>query len=136
MYHQPSFRPQEAPRLSPPKAAVPVTGVERSYDGVDGKTLSNPIPRDQVSIGQGQILFTTNCAMCHGQQGQGNGPVASAYTPQPANLTGAGIQALSDGEIFLVITNGFSTMPSFRKVLVPDERWQVVNYVRGFGQKP
>jgi mono/diheme cytochrome c family protein len=135
MYHQPAVQPQEGTRLAPPTASVPVTGVERTYNGVEGKSLTNPIPKDQASVNQGQSLFNTNCAMCHGQQGKGDGPVASAFIPQPADLTSSEVQSLTDGDIFLVITNGFSTMPSFRKQLVPDERWQIINYVRTFGQR-
>src|SRR5512143_190970 len=119
MYHQPAYRPEDPPRLVPALGAIPVTGLEPTYAGVDGKNL-----------------FNTFCIPCHGLQGKGNGPVASAYAPQPADLTSPGIQGLADGELFLVITNGFSTMPSFRKQLQPDERWDVVNYVRSFGQKP
>jgi hypothetical protein len=61
--------------------------------------------------------------------------VAPAYAPQPADLTTARVQDLTDGDIFLRITNGFSTMPAFRKQLAPDERWHVVNYVRSFMQR-
>ncbi len=136
MYHQPAYRPEEPPRLVPALGSVPVTGLEPTYAGVDGKTLKNPIANDQASFNRGKNLFNTFCIPCHGLQGKGNGPVASAYTPQPADLTSPAIQSLADGEIFLVITNGFSTMPSFRDRLQPNERWDLVNYVRSFGQKP
>lgn len=135
LYHQPAVQPQEPPRLVPPLGSVPVTGQEPVYPGLDGRGLTNPIPKDQTSFNRGQVLFNTNCTMCHGLQGRGNGPVAPAYAPQPADLTAPRIQSLTDGDIFLRITNGFSTMPSFRKQLEPDERWNVVNYVRSFGQR-
>lgn len=134
MYHQPSFRPQESPRLAPPASAVPVTGVERAYTGVDGKTLMNPIPTDQAAVNRGKSLFETNCLMCHGPQGKGDGPVASAYVPKPADLTSPSVQGLADGEIFLVVTNGFSTMPAFRTQVAPDDRWRIVDYVRTLGR--
>ncbi len=133
MYHQPSFQPQEPPRLAPPTAAVPVTGVERSYTGVEGKDLTNPIPRDQASVDRGRNLYNTNCAMCHGREGRGDGAVASAYIPRPADLTSSRVQSLTDGDLFLRITNGFSTMPPFRGLLAPDERWHIVNYARTLG---
>ena len=135
MYHQPAFRPEDPPRLVPALGSVPVTGAEPSYGGVDAKTLKNPIPNDQASFSRGQKLFNISCIPCHGLQGKGNGPVASAYAPQPADLTGSHVQSLADGELFLVETNGFSTMPSFRKQLQPEERWDIVNYVRSFAPK-
>ena len=134
MYQQPSFQPQEPPRLAPPAGAVPTTGAERTYAGVQGKDLLNPIAKDQASVNRGASLYTTNCAMCHGVGGKGDGPVASAYVPVPADLTSSRVQSLTDGDVFLRITNGFSTMPAFRKQLAPDERWHIVNYVRTFGQ--
>lgn len=134
LYHQPSFQPQESPRLAAPAGAVPVTGMERAYTGLDGRGLANPIPRDQASIDRGHGLFDTNCAMCHGGQGKGDGAVASAFVPQPADLSSSRVQSLTDGDIFLRITNGFSTMPAFKQ-LTSDERWHIVNYVRTLGQQ-
>lgn len=134
MYQQPSFQPQEAPRLAAPAGSVPITGVEPVYQGVDGTGINNPIPRDEASIALGRGLYDINCAMCHGQQGRGDGAVAPAYVPPPADLTTSRVQGLSDGDIFLRITNGFSTMPAFRRQLAPEERWHIVNYVRTLGQ--
>jgi len=36
----------------------------------------------------------------------------------------------SDGEIFWKVTEGKSPMPSFKRDLTPDQRWDVVNYLR------
>jgi mono/diheme cytochrome c family protein len=36
---------------------------------------------------EGQQLFRTYCASCHGLDGRGNGPVASALKDPPADLT-------------------------------------------------
>ncbi|HEX9015772.1 MAG TPA: cytochrome c [Chloroflexota bacterium] len=134
MYRQPAARPETPPRLVPAVGSVPVTGEEPVYPGVDGKDLKNPVSNDQASFARGKNLFNTFCIPCHGLQGKGNGPVASAYSPQPADLTAARVQGLTDGDIFLRITNGFSTMPYFRKQLQPNERWDIVNYVRSFKQ--
>lgn len=134
MYRQPAFQPQEGPRLALPAGSVPITGVERTYADVEGTDLKNPIARDEASTNRGRILYDINCAMCHGYQGKGDGAVASAYVPQPADLTSTRIQGLTDGDLFLRITNGFSTMPAFRKQLTPNDRWQIVNYLRAIGQ--
>jgi hypothetical protein len=39
---------------------------------------------------------------------------------------------LTDGEIFYQITQGRKPMPSFRKKLTEDQRWQLVILVRSF----
>src|SRR6185437_2249544 len=38
-------------------------------------------------IAHGKELFQQNCVMCHGPQGQGNGPAAAALNPHPRNFT-------------------------------------------------
>jgi mono/diheme cytochrome c family protein len=71
--------------------------------------------------------------MCHGEKGRGDGPVGQKFIPKPTDLSIARIQELGDEEIFLKITNGFQTMPSFKKDLAPQERWQIINHVRTLG---
>jgi mono/diheme cytochrome c family protein len=135
MYHQPAVQPLGAPLQVPPTAAVPITGVGPNYSGVEGKNLKNPTPTDQASVNRGGAYFATNCVMCHGLQGIGNGTVGAVFVPKPADLTSAPIQGLTDGDVFLVITNGFSTMPEYGSQLTPNQRWDVVNYVRTLGQR-
>jgi mono/diheme cytochrome c family protein len=76
----------------------------------------------------------TNCASCHGKAGKGDGPAAAALNPKPADWTSAKVQAQTDGEIFWKITNGRGAMPPWKHL--PDkERWELVNYIRGFKKK-
>jgi high-affinity iron transporter len=35
---------------------------------------------------QGQIVYETRCAPCHGADGAGDGPAAAAITPKPRNF--------------------------------------------------
>ena len=35
---------------------------------------------------QGKQLFNDKCAPCHGQDGEGNGPMAVAFNPKPASF--------------------------------------------------
>jgi mono/diheme cytochrome c family protein len=36
---------------------------------------------------KGKVIFTTNCASCHGENGKGDGPVGAALTPRPRDFT-------------------------------------------------
>ena len=127
MVNQLSTASQEGPRLAAPAAAVPVQGPVL----IAGQPASEPVPATDDSLQRGQILFDINCAMCHGQSGEGNGRLSGYYNPPPANLTSEDVQALSNQQIFLVITQGWGRMPSIAENLSPVERWDVVNHVGG-----
>ena len=91
----------------------------------------NPVPADQASLARGSELFQINCSVCHGTGGKGNGTVASFLENKPADLTSPAVQFLSDGAIFMTITNGIpGYMPALNENLTVRERWDVVNFVR------
>jgi mono/diheme cytochrome c family protein len=46
------------------------------------------IPAPKTDPTNGKTMFTSYCAPCHGADGRGNGPVASALKSQPTDLTG------------------------------------------------
>lgn len=124
---QPSYRPMENP-LPVPASSVPVEGV--AYVPGDGSP-QNPVSADDASRKRGKYFFDLNCALCHGAQGKGDGPVAASLRRKPANLTGQNVTSLDDGTIFLIITNGVpGTMPPLKENLALGDRWDVVNYVR------
>ncbi|MBM4427662.1 MAG: cytochrome c [Chloroflexi bacterium] len=136
---QDSYGSQEKP-LPVPALSIPVEGP--AYLGADPV---NPIPADEDSVARGAQLYAIHCAMCHGDNGQGNGTVSAfLLKKKPADLTSAVVQEKSDGSFFLSITNGISNpenslfpevqfsgqMPSLNENLTVRERWDVVNYLR------
>jgi mono/diheme cytochrome c family protein len=92
---------------------------------------SNPIAPTQDSIARGQELYTTNCQVCHGASGRGDGPAAATLNPPPLDLN-VHAPLHSDPDIFALITNGIpgTAMPAHEKILPPDDRWHIINYVR------
>ena len=71
MQFQPSIDYQEGPRLLPPADAVSTLGQLLVPDALP----SNPVPIDEVSLQRGEILYSIHCALCHGDSGQGDGPL-------------------------------------------------------------
>jgi mono/diheme cytochrome c family protein len=126
MVNQLSTAYQQGPRLAAPAMAVPVQGPVL----VSGQPASLPVAVSADSLQRGQILFDNGCTMCHGREGRGNGPLSGYFVPVPADLTSDRVQALSDEQIFLVITQGWGLMPSIAENLQAQERWDVVNHVR------
>ena len=44
-------------------------------------------PEEMPQATEGRDLFMVNCAVCHGADGRGNGPMASEMDPAPSDLT-------------------------------------------------
>ena len=134
MIKQPSVKPQTAPRVSPTES-VPIQGKEPSVDRIEaGKKLQNPVTSTAVSIENGKRLFNTYCASCHGPEAKGDGPVAKKFIPPP-NLTLEVFRKRPDGFIYETIRSGGPLMPSQGEALLPQERWEIVNYLRTLQQK-
>lgn len=130
MEDQPSIKPQEGPRRLPPDGAVPFFG---ALAVGEGEVLFNPVPVDSVSLQRGAVLYSMHCALCHGEAGRGDGPIAEFWREddnRPADLTEARFVTQPDGALYLTITQGFGAMPALAENLTPRQRWDVINYVR------
>jgi copper transport protein len=93
-------------------------------------SAGNPIPSSKESIARGAVLFDQNCAICHGESGRGDGPAAASLPLQPANLY-QHIPYHPDQFFFGVISKGLSgVMPAFEGQISPDDRWNILNYLR------
>jgi mono/diheme cytochrome c family protein len=99
-----------------------------------GRELNNPLPLTPRTLAEGQALFQTYCAVCHGETGRGNGPLAGKIPPPPSYLSER-VLAFAPGRIFHVITTGAKKMPSYAGQLSPGERWKVVSYVHAVLQR-
>ncbi len=130
---QPAYKQMENP-LPVPERSIPIEGP--AYIPNMGAP-SNPIPADDASIARGSELFHINCTSCHGVDGKGTGPVSAfLVNKKPMDLTGPVVSSLSDGAIFMFISNGTpGGMPALNENLLVRERWDVVNYVRTLQKK-
>jgi len=107
----------------------------------DWATVKNPKEYEPSSIANGNLVYHDHglCHMCHGEKGDGFGPVRIQFTPYPnAFFTEEWHAARSDGEIMGVLTDGkfgtgmISLVPEF---LSEDEAWDVINYLRSLKGK-
>ena len=76
----------------------------------------------------GKELYEINCAHCHGEKGNGKGPMvlSGAYlgVPDYANL-----KELADGQVFYSIFYGKGMMGAHASLLNKKEIWTVVHYI-------
>ena len=99
------------------------------------KARKNPVAATAESLAAGAKLFQRNCAVCHGETGDGKGPWQNILTTQPSDFADAHMMAEhTDGELFWKISTGREQMPAFEKKLSEQERWQLVNYLRTFAR--
>ncbi len=66
--------------------------------------LSSNAFADYSKSFDGYRIFRTDCFVCHGSDGKGNGPLASKLGTRPADLTNnARLEQMSDRELFRII---------------------------------
>jgi len=95
------------------------------------KQRKNPIAPSEAALKAAKEIYADKCANCHGDTGKGDGSDAMMYDPGPADLTDAShMNKLTDGQIYYQITEGRKPMPSFKKRLTDEQRWQLVLFVR------
>lgn len=138
------FDPYDMPRL-PPEHSVPM-GTEFgelpgpfSQAQLDSAaaTLTSPfagaVPAEVLA--RGEALYATQCAVCHGPTGAGNGPVVGAGKfPFALPVNAGAAVARSDGYLYGVIAVGRGLMPPYGEKLNHADRWAVVAYMRQLQQ--
>ena len=104
-----------------PTPAVPFTA----------RFAQNPTPDTPETIDAGRTAFQTNCAICHGPRGLGDGPQAFLLQPRPVNLQ-LHVPQHAQGEIHYWITSGVAGtgMPAWKDTLSDTQRWQIVRYLQ------
>ncbi len=101
--------------------------------------LVNPIAAEAESLARGAAIYASNCAVCHGDGGMGDGPAAAGLDPAVAPIAHTS-QMLSDAYLFWRISEGgqgdplHSAMPTWKKTLDEQARWDVINYVQALGR--
>ena len=98
------------------------------------RSLPNPIPPTAESLARGEEIYQAQCATCHGVTGRGDGPAGRFLRPRPADFRVHMAAGHTDPDLVNWVTNGVegTAMPPFKDVLAEDDRWHVINYIRGF----
>src|SRR6202163_660555 len=92
------------------------------------------LPHAASAQSDGQKLFDTNCAKCHGPDGTGNTVVGKAVGAKDLNSPEA--KKLTDAEIHTQIDQGKGNMPPFGGTLNKAQIDSLIPIVRAFGKKP
>jgi mono/diheme cytochrome c family protein len=75
---------------------------------------------------------SVSCATCHGENGDGRGPMSDQFDPRPRNFACAQtVNGIPDGQLFWIIRFGSpgTSMPPHPR-FSDEEVWQLVLYLR------
>jgi mono/diheme cytochrome c family protein len=117
----------------PPAGTIPRGMLPLTSDPAvaDGERPGNPFTAaDTAATERGAAMFTAYCVPCHGRKGEGDGLVVQHGYPAPPALTSAATRAMSDAEIFVAITDGLGTMPSYGAQMAREDRWKAILHLR------
>lgn len=137
MYRGPAVQPMSRAPRNMPEGTLPIDGLPPMTLEAMTIKMKNPLQPTPANLKHGEFLFNTTCAPCHGDNGKGDGPVwkSGILETQPKNLVEGSAKYLPDGYIYGAIRDGVLKMPAYGDAMSPDERWDVVMYVRQLEKK-
>ncbi|MGH9862631.1 MAG: c-type cytochrome [Candidatus Acidiferrales bacterium] len=96
------------------------------------RELKNPYPSTSESLAEARAHWVEHCALCHGLDGSGDTTIGRNLYPKAPDMSDTQTQALGDGELFYVISNGvrFTGMPAWGSEDSPEEIWKLVSFIR------
>lgn len=84
-------------------------------------------------LSEGETLYKSNCASCHGETGAGGGPASAGLNPAPRNFTS--LEGWKNGpklsQIYTTLQEGIagSSMVSY-DYLLPEQKFALAHYIR------
>lgn len=125
-----------------PNSAFKLTHDLRGFDFSDEDTYmlaanytTNPLKLTAENADKlfddGKVLYNHNCSQCHGEKGDGKGPMVEndlfSGVPDYADK-----KELSNGQMFYSIYYGKGAMGSHASIINKKEIWTIIHYIRKF----
>ncbi|MBE3070154.1 MAG: cytochrome C [Planctomycetes bacterium] len=133
MLVQEHIRTFQAPMPPTPPGAVPV---EDAFPPLptpaEARTMPSPVPATADSVARGKVYYAYYCGFCHGEKGDGRGPVGESFVPPAPDLRTPRVAAYSDGQLLRAMLTGVGHEPVLAYTVLPQHRWHLVHYVRTF----
>jgi mono/diheme cytochrome c family protein len=90
-----------------------------------------PFPVTKAVLNRGRERFNIYCSPCHSVLGDGNGFIPSrGFSQKPPSYHIPRLQKAPVGYFYDVISNGFGIMSDYSAQIPPQDRWNIVAYIR------
>ncbi len=118
---------------APAQPAAPAAQAPPQVKGPVPPDTKNPVKPTAESMAAAKAVYNRDCALCHGENGNGKTEVASGMGLTMPDWTDPKTLAnIPDGELFDIIRVGEGKMPSEDVGRAKDNQvWNLVHYIRG-----
>lgn len=96
------------------------------------KTFNTSLRFNDDELKEGERLFNIYCAICHGTNLDGNGPLYASgkFAAMPANFKDGKYVHMPVGQMYAAIKYGKNMMGSYASQLDIKQRWMVLAYIK------
>ncbi|MFD0976675.1 c-type cytochrome [Salinimicrobium gaetbulicola] len=91
--------------------------------------LENPLSYTEENLNKGEALYTIYCAICHGDKGDGKGPLVQREKILGIPSYDDAGRAITEGSVYHVMYYGLNAMGSYASQTSIEERWLIDHYV-------
>lgn len=115
---------------------TPKSGAPTEYKiPAEAAQRANPVKPSPEGMAKAKKLYGMDCAMCHGEKGDGKGDMASDIKNITDFTNPDSMKDRTDGELFYIIRKGKGEMPVESDRAKDDDVWNLVNYIRAMAKK-
>ncbi|MFB3923622.1 MAG: cytochrome c [Terriglobia bacterium] len=130
-------KPPAEDKSAPAATAAPPATPHPPRVTPEDAARKNPIKFTTLSVERGAKLYRTQCAMCHGEKGDGKGDMVAEMKMSPPDFTKPEtLKDRTDGALFALIGAGSEVMPSQGTRMTDTHKWNLVNFLRSLSGKP
>lgn len=121
---------------APAQTAAPAESTTPSVKGPMARDAKNPVVPTAASLAEAKNVFNRDCALCHGENGNGKTDLATSMNLTMSDWTDPkALAGKQDGELFNMIRVGDSKMPGEDAGRAKDAVvWNMIDYIRSFSK--
>lgn len=97
--------------------------------------LQNPLPYTEDNLNEGRQLYTIYCAVCHGDNGKGQGILVEREKILGVPSYDDAGRAITEGSVYHAMYYGLNNMGSYASQTTEEERWKIDYYVMSLKDK-